>query len=345
QMRGDFPAALAHSERALTFAPADATLLLNVAYLRLRRGEYTEALDLLDRARRQRPDSPDVAKLTGWADYGLNRLAQAVEEWKRAQQLRPDAQVAQALEKAERDFETESNFREGESAHFVLRYNGSAAPELARGVLVVLEDDFQTLASAFNFTPKEPIAVILYTGQAFGDITRAPSWVGALNDGRIRIPVQGLASVTPELARVLKHELTHSFVTEMTHGRSPVWLQEGLAQWMEGKRSGDAATLLVELYDHHEDPSLPLLEGPWMNLSSDIAGVAYAWSLAVVEAIESGSSANGASDGPSDIGRLLDRVSVEPTAEGALRSAQHIGYAELARSTAEYLRQTYLHQR
>jgi hypothetical protein len=65
----------------------------------------------------------------------------------------------------------------------------------------------------------------------------------------------------------------------------------------------------------------------------------------VVETIESGSSSNGASDGPADIGRLLDRVSTEPTAEGALRSAQHMDYAELARSTAEYLRQTYLHQR
>jgi tetratricopeptide (TPR) repeat protein len=336
-MRGDFSAALEHSERALALAPNDATLLLNVAYLRLRRGEYTEALDFLDRARRQRPDSPDVAKLTGWADYGLNRLAQAVAEWKRAVELRPDADVAQALAKAERDFDTESNFREGESAHFVLRYNGSAAPELARAVLLVLEDDFQTLASALNFTPKEPIAVILYTSQAFGDITRAPNWVGALNDGRIRIPVQGLTTVTPELARVLKHELTHSFVNEQTHGSCPVWLQEGLAQWMEGKKSGDSAGLLVELYDRHEDPSLALLEGTWMNLSSDIAGVSYAWSLGVVEAIEAGSS--------SDINRLLDSVSTVPGSEGALRSALHMGYAELARSTAEYLRQTYLHQR
>jgi len=36
--------------------------------------------------------------------------------------------------------------------------------------------------------------------------------VGALNDGRIRVPVEGLTSMTEELARVLKHELTHSFV-------------------------------------------------------------------------------------------------------------------------------------
>ncbi len=163
-------------------------------------------------------------------------MPQAVAEWKRAQQLRPDAEVAKALAKAQQELEVESNYLEGESAHFVLRYNGTAAPELARAVLLVLEDDFQSIAQNLEFAPREPVAVILYTSQAFADITRAPSWVGALNDGRIRIPVQGLATVTPELARVLKHELTHSFVTEKTHGRSPVWLQEGLAQWMEGKR-------------------------------------------------------------------------------------------------------------
>ena len=344
-IQGDISGALEDSERALTFAPGQVPLLLNVAYLRLRLGEYKDALDLLDRARRGAPDSSDVFKLTGWADYGLNRLEQAVSQWKRAQELRPDPDVAQALAKAERDFEVESQFSEGESAHFVLRYNGSAAPELARAILMVLEDDFQTIASVLDFAPKEPIAVILYTSQAFGDITRAPSWVGALNDGRIRIPVQGLVTVTPELARVLKHELTHSFVTEKTQGRSPVWLQEGVAQWMEGKRSGDAAARLVALYDHQQDPSLTLLEGNWLSLPGDVAGVAYAWSLAVVEAMQADSSSGEFSNTDfSNIDRLLEHIRVDPTAEVALRSSQHMDYPELTRATAEYLRRTYLHR-
>ena len=332
--RGDLTAALAQSERALAIDPGQVPLLLNVAYLRLRGGEYAGALDLLDRVRRVAPDSADAAKLAGWADYGLNRLPQAVAEWKRAQQLRPDAEVAKALAKAQQELEVESNYLEGESAHFVLRYNGTAAPELARAVLLVLEDDFQSIAQNLEFAPREPIAVILYTSQAFGDITRAPSWVGALNDGRIRIPVQGLVSVTPELARVLKHELTHSFVAEKTHGRCPVWLQEGLAQWMEGKRSGDSAAALVALYDRHDDLSLTVLEGTWMSLPGEVVGQAYAWSLAIVESLEA--------SGPADIERLLERVAVEVTPEGALRSSQHVDYSEVTRATAEYLRSTYL---
>jgi len=333
--RGNLDEALIHAERALAFEPAKGTLLLNVAYLRLRRAEYGSALAFLVRARRVAPDSPDVAKLTGWAYYGLNRLPQAVEEWRRSQRLLPDDDVAGALAKAERDLEAERNFREDGSEHFVLRYDGAAAPELARSILRQLEDDFRSVSAALDYSPSEPVAIILYTNRAFADITRAPAWAGAINDGRIRIPVQGLTSVTPALARVLRHELTHSLVGGKTRGRCPVWLQEGVAQWMDGSRLGPAAAAsLVSLYDRHEDPSLGSLEGSWMNMPSDFVGTAYAWSLAVVESLVH-------AGGTSDIERLLDRIASEPTAEPAVRAAVRLDYATLNRFTADYLRSNY----
>ncbi len=333
--RGDLEHALAHYRRALTFAPDQTNLLLNIAYLHLRRSEYSAALDYLDRVRRAAPESADAAKLAGWAYYGLNRLDQAVAEWKRAQRLRPDAEVARALQKAERDLQAESSYREGETQHFVLRYDGSAAPGLARGVLRTLERHFEAISSALNFTPAEPIGVILYTGQAFADITRAPGWVGALNDGRIRVPVQGLTSVSDELSRALKHELTHSFVREKTRGHCPVWLQEGIAQWMEGERSGETAGLLAAVYERKASPLLGALEGSWMGLPAGVAAHAYAWSLAVVEYIV-------ATDGMGDLQRLLDRVASEGSAEAAARSALRMDYAELEQETDKYLHRTYL---
>ncbi len=337
---GDTEQALAHYRRALTFAPQQPAalqlnLLLNTAYLHLRRSEFTAALDYLERGRRLGPDSPDVAKLAGWAYYGQNRIDQAVAEWKRALKIRPDAEVTRALEKAQRDQEAESSYREGETRHFVLRYNGGAAPELARDVLRTLEQHFRTIESELNFTPAEPIGVILYTGEAFADITRAPGWVGALNDGRIRVPVQGLTAVPSELSRVLKHELTHSFVQQKTRGRCPVWLQEGVAQWMEGQRSGDAATLLVGAYERKASAPLGALEGSWMQMPSAVADYAYAWSLAIVEYIV-------ASYGIRDIERLLDRVATEPSTEAAARSALHMAYLDLEQETVKYLRRTYL---
>ena len=332
--KGDTDAAIDHYRQALSFAPDNLGLLLNLAVLYLRANQFTTALDTLEHARRVMPDSssaaPDIAKLLGWAYYGANKMDRAVEEWKLAQRLRPDPEVENALEKAQRDKAEEESYREGETVHFALKYNGGATPDLARGILRTLEEDFRDLESQLDFSPPEQIGVILYTEQSFADITRAPSWAGAINDGRIRIPVQGLSSVTPELGRVLKHELTHSFVGQKSHGRAPTWLQEGVAQYMEGRRSASTGALLDEA-NQGLVPTLGALEGSWMGLSAGSAAMAYAWSLAVVESIVQ-------SGGMSDISRLLDRVASAPSTEDAVRDALHSDYSDLQQQTIAYLR-------
>jgi tetratricopeptide (TPR) repeat protein len=333
--KGDTDAAIDHYREALAFAPDNTGLLLNLAVLYLRESQFGKALDPLERARRAAPDSADVAKLTGWSYYGANKTDRAIQEWQRAEKLRPDPEVQAALEKAQRDQAEEESYREGETAHFDLKYNGSAAPDLARGILRALEDDFRDLESQLDYTPPEQISVILYTQQAFADITRAPGWVGALNDGRLRIPVQGLTSVTPELAHVLKHELTHSFVGQKSHNRAPTWLQEGVAQYMEGRRSTSSASALVDAGTQGLIPPLSAFEGPWMSLDGNSAAFAYAWSLAVVESIVD-------SGGVSDIGRLLDRLATAPSTEAAAQEMLHSNYTDLQQQTLAYLKHAYL---
>lgn len=330
----DMEHALEDERTALTYAPEEPALLMNVAYMHLRRSEYKESLEFLERARRVAPDNPDVPKLAGWAYYGMNKMDQAVGEWKRALALRADPEVKAALDKAERDKQEEESYKENESIHFTLRYSGSAEPELAREVLHTLEAHFSEIESELNFTPPDSIGVVLYTQQAFADITRAPGWVGALNDGRIRVPVQGLTGVTPELSRVLKHELTHSFVGQKTRGRAPTWLQEGLAQWMEGKRSSDNASVLAQIYQRGHAASLGALEGSWMSLQSDAAVYAYAWALANVEYIVQ-------TDGMGDIERILDLLASGTSTEEALRQVMHSDYNDLMQSTADFLRKNY----
>ena len=329
--KGDTSTAIDHYREALSFEPDSVPLLLNLAVLYLRQSQFTSALDPLERAQRISPDSADVAKLMGWAYYGSNKMDQAVAEWKRSEKLHPDADVEHALQKAERDKTEEESYREGETAHFALKYNGSATPDLAHGILHVLEDDFRDLESQLDFTPPEPIGVILYTEQSFADITRAPSWAGAINDGRIRIPVQGLTSVTPDLARVLKHELTHSFIGQKSHNRAPTWLQEGTAQYMEGRRSAESAGGLLNAASQGGVPTLASLEGSWLNLSGSSASIAYAWSLAAVESIIQ-------TGGVGDISHLLDSIATAPSTEAALRDSLHTDYADLQQQTITLLR-------
>jgi tetratricopeptide (TPR) repeat protein len=332
--KGNLDAAAEQESQALRFVPDDVNLLVDVAFGHLRRSEYSRALEYLTRAKRLAPDSPDVAKLLGWSEYGLNRIPEAVAEWKRAQKLRPEADVAQALEKAERDAKTEQDFREGQTNHFVLKYSGAAQPELAGEILRILEIHFDQISAMLNYSPPEPVGVILYTGEQFEDITRAPSWAGAINDGRIRVPVQGLSSVNDQLSRVLRHELTHSFLQQKTRGRCPAWLQEGIAQWMEGRRSGASAAGLLATYDQHNAIPLISMEISWMQLSNTGASFAYAWSLAAVETI----LANG---NMSTLVQLVDAVTSTGSTEAAIREVLHESYSDLEKQTTDYLRTTY----
>src|SRR5258708_36089840 len=267
-------------------------------------------MEYLERARRFAPENADVPKLEGWAFYGLNKLDQAVAEWRKSEALRPDKEVQEALEKALADKKEEETYKENESSHFKLRYSGAAAPALARDVLRTLERHFSEIASELDFTPPESIGVILYTQDAFSDITKAPAWAGALNDGRIRVPVQGLAGVDGELSRILKHELTHRFIAQKTRSacmglsascaiHAPTWIQEGLAQWWGGPPGGGDAGAICRVYAARHAFSLSRLEGPWLKIGGDMAAYAFAWSLANIEYIVQ-------SGGMSDIERILD---------------------------------------
>ena len=345
--RGDLEHALSDERTAVTYAPDEPALLMNVAYIYLRRNEFKQALDYLEKAKRLAPENPDVAKLAGWAYYGLNKLDQAVSEWKHSLALHPDKELQAALEEALRDKKEEESYKENESSHFKLKYNGAAEPALARDVLRTLEMHFLAIESELNYTPPEPIGVVLYTDEAFRDITRAPSWAGALNDGRIRVPVQGLASVDAELSRSLKHELTHSFIAQKTRSAciglavscaitAPTWIQEGLAQWMEGYRSSGDAEALAQVFNEGHAISLAQLEGSWARFDRDTARFAYSWALANIEYIIE-------TDGMGDVERILDRIGQGMATEQALREVLHSDYRDLMESTASYLKKNYVH--
>jgi len=113
-----------------------------------------------------------------------------------------------------------------------------------------------------------------------------------------------------------------------------VWLQEGIAQYMEGKRSRSAAGTLSAAYEQHMEFSLASFETSWMNLPRDIASTAYAWSLAVVESIVN-------VDGMVSVERILDRIAAQSATEDAIHAVLHDNYADLMQSTVQYLRKAY----
>jgi tetratricopeptide (TPR) repeat protein len=332
---GNIAQARQYFESALRFQPDNSTILVYYSALLVRTGNAAQALPYAQRAVAAAPSSPDAYTMLGYAQFASDHTKEAIASWKHSLELRPDPAVQQFLAKAQREQTVESDFASGESTHFTLHYEGKQTSDAFRGqILQTLEADYDDLVRDLGSPPRDNILVTLYTEQAFFDVTHAPSWSGALNDGKLRIPVSGLNSMTSELAHVLKHELAHSFIAQLSGGRCPPWLHEGIAQFLEPKSLGGEGHQLSLLYKAQQNIPLNALEGSFQNFSGAQAYVAYAESLAAVSYIND-------SYGMSDIQRILERLSQGNSTEAALRATIHSDYGQLETDLARYLADKY----
>jgi Tfp pilus assembly protein PilF len=332
---GNFSKASTEFATALRFDPENPTILNYYAALLVRSGNPGQALPYAERAVRIAPESPDALAVLGYAQFAADRNKDAIQSWQKSLALRPDTMLQQYLAKAQREATTEADYSQRESSHFTLRYEGKqTSEELRRELVATLESEYDDLVREFGIAPPSSIPVILYTGQAFFDVTQAPSWSGAVNDGKLRIPVEGLNSVTPELARVLKHELAHSFINQLSGGRCPQWLHEGIAQAMEPKSLSSHGQRLAQLF--HEQHEIPFnaLEGSFMRFSPLEAVLAYDESLAAVDYIND-------TYGMSDLMRVLQRLNEGSSTEAALRATIHSDYGQLETEVGQYLASKY----
>ena len=331
---GNFAKARTHLEAALRLDPDNPTLLNYYSSLLVRTGNASQALTYAERAARNAPDSPDALTVLGYVQFSAGHTKEAIQTWKHSLELRPDPLVEQYLKRAEHESTAEANFSEKESGHFTLKFEGQQSSESLRAQLLqTLESDYDDLERDFGIAPHDSIAVTLYTNQAFFDVTQAPSWTGAVNDGKLRIPIHGVDSVTPELARVLKHELAHSFINQLSAGRCPQWLNEGIAQALEPKQVVNGR-LLATLFRNQQEIPLNALEGSFMGMSTAQAAIAYDESLAAVQYIND-------TNGMSDLQRVLQRLSEGSSTEAALRAVIHSDYGQLESDVGKYLNDKY----
>jgi len=333
--QGDRDGAARYFDRALRFKPDDANVLTNYAAVLVRIGRPEEAIPLAERAVRAAPESADAWAVLGYANLQADRSKDAAPAFEKSLKIRPDPTVALFLKKARKETSTEADYSAAESSHFTLRFEGHAAQNnLPRAILEELDSDYDSLVGQLGVAPRASIAVILYTEEAFFDVTQAPSWSGAINDGKLRIPISGVTQMTGQLARVLRHELTHSFITQMARGRCPYWLNEGVAQLMEPRSVAGAGPLLAKLFASQREIPLNALEGSFMGLDGNSAAIAYAESLTAVEYIND-------TYGMSDVRRLLERIGEGSSTEAALRSTLNVGYGQFEEDIATYLKNKY----
>jgi tetratricopeptide (TPR) repeat protein len=320
--------ALRYARLALFRDPRSAAALLALGEAQLALGDPRRARESAERALELGPGEAAAHALLADALAALGGFARAEEEYRKSLALRDDPRVARRLESLLRILGPPAALHD---ARFRLRYDGDVNEAFGLAVLRLLNEAYDEYHVRLGYHPEPPVTVVLQTGTSFQGGTRAPEWAEGWNDGTIRVPVQGVEQANPRLARVLRHELAHSFVASRTGNNCPVWLHEGIAQWLEGGDLARSDAVLAPLARQGRLPALVTLEGPFRRLSQAEASTAYAQSLSAVAHILR-------LRGEPGLLRLLAALSDRLSSDEALPVALALSYDELQRSWERHLR-------
>ena len=279
--KGNLEKAESYLTDALQFDKNDYLAYKGLGYIMDMKGDLESAETYYTKALALNPNDDDVKLLLGMVFYNREKLGDALSLLKNYSQRHPeDRDVKSYIEKIEREYSIEGAFDRKEGSHFIIKYEGSSREVVGEFLLTTLEETYVRVGAKLGHYPTQKIAVILYADKDFREATKTPDWAGAIYDGKIRIPIKGLTGRTQELTKMVTHEYTHAVVFDMAGMSCPIWLNEGLAQYIEGVSVEEADGVVIDYIElYGAPPSLRELEGSFMGLSGSGAYVAYMTSL------------------------------------------------------------------
>jgi tetratricopeptide (TPR) repeat protein len=242
--RGRSVTARRYLERATELLPDEEVVWTTLIERHRQEGEWRDAERVARRGLSELPDSSALHLALARALSQQGRDREAAEGLRRRLAARPDDGVARReLVRLERDLESVAELAHRTSAHFSVRFEGEANDALGRALLQLLEEKYEMLEDALGCEPNRQIPVILLPRQTYRSVSSGPDWAAGYyshSDARIRIGTRDLSPgfVPLDLERLLTHELVHAFVHARTGGAIPDDINEGLAQYLSGKRLG-----------------------------------------------------------------------------------------------------------
>lgn len=272
---GQARAAAEAFREALAADPKNARLHLGAGMAASLERRDTDARDEFERAIALDPKLAQARARLGQIQYRMGDPALAIRTYEALLAMTPEDRDARAtLERWQREAELHDRMLHAIGSHFTVSFEGPAEAALAEEAIEVLDRAYWRIGQLLGTYPSDPIAVVLYTGEQFRDITRSPPWAAGAYDGAIRVPMRGALDKREDLDRVLSHEFTHALIRTLASRGVPAWLNEGLAaaletgnlEWAEKRAAAQARV------------PLRALQAGFGRFSGDQAQLAYATS-------------------------------------------------------------------
>ena len=129
-----------------------------------------------------------------------------------------------------------------DSRHFRLEFEGEMERPDVVEALSVLETAYDSLSRLFDFYPENKMQLVLYRSAEYQGVGEHPDWAAAIFDGKLRMPVN-IMQYREWYRPILFHEFTHAFIQVIRWKDVPLWLNEGIAQVIDGSKIHDPRPL------------------------------------------------------------------------------------------------------
>ena len=201
------------------------------------RWRFAEAERALDDLRQKYPGQPETLFAEGYERFLSGAYAEAAARLRAAGVGMPTKELLRLVEGAQASIE---GHEERRSQHFVIRFPPEDAV-LADYALDTLEAATAALGTDLGFVPprlipvdilRSPADLALVTALTVDDVERTGT-IAVSKWGRIMLTTPRAMRLGYAWQDSLAHELVHYAVAYATHDRAPVWLQEGLAKFLE----------------------------------------------------------------------------------------------------------------
>jgi hypothetical protein len=220
--------------QGLSERPDDPALLKGLGLAAVHAGRPDDAFAPLERAVRAEHD-PDVRLLLAHLHDRRDDPAPAISNLRAVLEHEPGhAAARRLLDKVEREQRAEAGFQRDVTPRFVVKHAGAHDLDARRAIIAHLDAAAERVGRMLAYTPRERTTVVLYAHQQFRGVTRTHSWASGLFDGKIRLLVGPSPPSAREVERLIVHEYAHAAIHDLSRGRAPRWLHEGLAQVLEG---------------------------------------------------------------------------------------------------------------
>lgn len=285
QAETQFQEALRFDDDNAQFAQNLSHVYVNQAHEMYQRFDLAGAVQRLNKALALNPELAHAYTLLGKIEYDRQKLKEAKAAWTKSLSLDPNQpEVTEFLGRVTEELPVESKFERLSQSYFDLRYEDQLERPVGFDIRDALLEARRGVGSDFAHWPKYKIVVLIYSAESFRAMrAETPEWMAGQYDGKIRVPLPSAQMNPASVQAILSHEYTHAVIHDLTRGKCPTWLNEGLAEYEGRKHFTQPLYRLAQAYQAKKMiPWLQLSDHISPTLPAETVGLAYEQSYSMV---------------------------------------------------------------